>query len=468
MIPVWAYAILAAVIIGGVAWRVTRRWLVRRSLSLALRSPRESRRQVAVRECVEVGIAETAAMLVRHLRQETSPAVLRELAVALAERQWEPASKAAILKLRIWAREYGIEHPGALADVKKITGLVGHAPASKDEKADTPATAPELASGQAEATVAASGAGQEERAADQEDRNAEQAEPESKAKRGAVPEIEPVAARRQVAPTTILVSGVRSPAAVATLGELRKLGHRCLAADWDLQAAGLRLADVAEVMPSPDSAAFVVSLVQAARAHGATAMICTAPDEQGALQTAGEELAAAGIRWAAPNLEALRTCADPTVLRDVLQGSGLRIQPTLLAQVPDRGIREFTADLLMSESSQAVGLATHWRLETTAGLSGKAETFADDRVTDACIRAAKAVRLTGPASVLGYVRADGEPTLTDTRCYFSTDLALSLRAGADFVGQHLRQVFGLPVQVERLRSRAGVIMSREFRETFEE
>jgi hypothetical protein len=70
--------------------------------------------------------------------------------------------------------------------------------------------------------------------------------------------------------------------------------------------------------------------------------------------------------------------------------------------------------------------------------------------------------------VLGYVRADGEPTLTDTRCYFSTDLALSLRAGADFVGQHLRQVFGLPVQVERLRSRAGVIMSREFRETFEE
>lgn len=98
----------------------------------------------------------------------------------------------------------------------------------------------------------------------------------------------------------------------------------------------------------------------------------------------------------------------------------------------------------------------------------RAETFRDQVVADKCVQAVKALRLTGPVGVLGSVTADGQVLVLDVWRYFSAELALSLHAGADLVGQHLRQIFGLPILVERLAARPGVVMTRDIHESFEE
>ena len=39
---------------------------------------------------------------------------------------------------------------------------------------------------------------------------------------------------------------------------------------------------------------------------------------------------------------------------------------------------------------------------------------------------------------------------------------------SDLVGQHLRQIYGLPILAERLTALPGVVMTREIHEKFEE
>lgn len=325
MIPVWVYPLAAALVLA-IGWRVSSRFRIRRRLVIALRSPREIDRQVGVRECVASGVTETAGMLIRLVRRETSRAVLDELLIALAERQWEPASKSAMVDLRLWARAYALEHPEVLV-------VTSHA---------APAAAP----------VAA-----------------EPARPA--AEPGAVEPARP-AAVVEVAQATVLITPAGLTPALATIGELRRLGHRVIAADQDALSAGLRAADAGEVLPGPADPGFAVCLVQAIRRHGAAALICTAAAEQAALESAGLELTAAGVRWALPRITALHACADTSRLRAALRDSGL----TVPATDPGEGARPFTADALMSAEGQLAGLVTQWRLETMGALSARAETFA--------------------------------------------------------------------------------------------
>jgi carbamoyl-phosphate synthase large subunit len=425
MIPVWVYPLAAALAVA-IGWRVSARYRIRRRLAVALRSPREIDRTVGARECVAVGVTETASMLMRLVRRETSRAVLDELVIALAERQWEPASKATMVDLRLWARAYALEHPEVLV-------VASHAPPGAGEPAE-PAVAELPATGEAAAVVPAR-------------------VPE--AGRSAVVE---------VAPTTVLVTPAGPAAALATIRELRGLGHRVIAADQDALSAGLRAADASEVLSGPGDPGFAVCLVQAIRRHGAAALICTAAAEQAALELAEAELAAAGVRWARPRATALRACADTSRLRAALRDSGL----TVPAADAGEGWRTFTADALMSAEGQLAGLVTHWRLETVSGLSARAETFADHQVSTVCARALKALQLTGPASVLGAVTAEHEVVLLQVQPYYTAELPLSLHAGADLVGQYLRQLFGLPVLPERLAPRAGVTMTRDIQPTFQE
>ncbi|HEY7882021.1 MAG TPA: hypothetical protein VID31_14295, partial [Streptosporangiaceae bacterium] len=420
MIPVWVYPLLAVLVVA-IGWRVSARFRIRRRLSAALRSPREMDRRAGARECVAVGVTETARMLVRLVRREQSRAVLDELVIALAERQWEPASKAAMVDLRLWARGYALEHPEVLA-------VASHDRAKLEEPAEPGEPAP--AQTQPAPAGPALAAGQADEAA---------------AARAAAPPGRPRSAVAEVSPTTVLVTGAGSAAAIATIRELHRLGHRVLATDRDPLSAGLRLADVAEVVPPADQPGFAVCLVQAVRRHGAAAMICTAPSEHAAVQAAGDEFTGAGVHWSLPRLDAVRACADKPRLRAALRGNGLPVPEAGLAVLAEAGVRPFTADVLLGPDGQAAGIIMHWRLETANGMSARAETFADHRVRDLCLRTLKVLRLTGPASLLGAVTPQHEPVLLDVHPYFSAQLPLSLRAGADLVGQHLRQVFGLLV-----------------------
>ena len=197
-------------------------------------------------------------------------------------------------------------------------------------------------------------------------------------------------------------------------------------------------------------------------------MICTAADEQDALAVAGQELAASGVHCALPPRDAVRACLDAERLRAVLRDSGLPVPPDSLADLADARVRPFTADVLISLQEEVAGIVTHWRAESADGMSARRETFEDHQIRDTCSSALKVLRLTGPASVLGAVTAAHDTVLLEVHPYFSAGLPLSLQAGADLVGQHLRQIFGLPVLAERLVPRPGVMMTRVLHETFQE
>jgi len=425
VIPVWGYATAAAAVALVVGLRILRRFRITARLHLALKSSQETIRRVAVRECVAVGVSETARMLVRHIRKEESRAVLDELVIALAERQWEPTSKAAILDLRIWARGYALDHPEVLA--VEPPAAAGHGdlpahgalPASVPSRAEQPGAAPDSG------------------------------EP--------APEAADLPDPAAVAPATVVVCGASGPAALATIRELSRLGHRVVAADRNRRSTGLALASVGEVLPAPDEPSFAACLVRAARAHGASAMICTAADELAALHAAQEELIAAGVRCVFPRLDAVRACADASRLREVLNEDGTAA-----------GSREFSADVLLSVEGHVAGIVPHWQTGLVAGVPTRSETFSDDRVAEGCLQAVKSLRLTGPAAIRGSVTAEDQILLLEVRPYFSAELALSLHAGADLVGQHLRQIYGLPILAERLTALPGVVMTREIHEKFEE
>jgi carbamoyl-phosphate synthase large subunit len=74
--------------------------------------------------------------------------------------------------------------------------------------------------------------------------------------------------------------------------------------------------------------------------------------------------------------------------------------------------------------------------------------------------------LVGPANIQGFHTASGEFAFTEVNPRFSGGLPLSLAAGADFVGEYLRGLEGLPVRTERLIAQPGVTMLRHLDEVF--
>jgi carbamoyl-phosphate synthase large subunit len=154
-------------------------------------------------------------------------------------------------------------------------------------------------------------------------------------------------------------------------------------------------------------------------------------------------------------------CATERELDDAL---GRCTDPIVQTQVMGR---EFTCDVLMDPSGALAGGVARWRVETKAGISTKGETFDNADVLHLSGQVLKAVGLTGPANVQGFVCGDGTVVIHEVNPRFSGGLPLSLAAGADLVEEYLRAVMGAPVRPERLVGRPGVKMLRYFSEVFE-
>jgi hypothetical protein len=107
----------ALVAAGGVAlgaalvWRLSARHLRKRSLVRRLASPTPESRVAAGTQLIELGLSRAAKPLLAYVGGEPDPDVRRDVALAIARRQWEPNGTAGVAELRQWARGE-LEHQG--------------------------------------------------------------------------------------------------------------------------------------------------------------------------------------------------------------------------------------------------------------------------------------------------------------------------------------------------------------------
>ncbi len=479
---------LLAVLVGmsalvmALAWRTVRRLRVRRGIVAGLRHSDPGVREVAVVQAADMGLATTAGMLLRAVRAEADPAVLAAVVRAVAGRQWEPASTAGIVELRLWARAYAEKHPElrrGTSSAPMLPGVVGAVPAPSLD----PARAEEFRTRQDQVP----------------DLNGP-AEPELR--------YGPPDDDDRMGPVRVLVTGAGGPAGVAVIQALRRHGHRVVAVDSDPSAAGLRLADEGHLVPRADDPHYLAAVLRVATVTDIQALICTVAEEYGALTGATEYLQEAQIRTLMPDLQSVELCLDKWAFAEHLRGeafptpetglgtaegihgpwvvkprfgrgsrdvvlcttrtqlaSALRTVPQPIVQTLLSG-REFTCDALVDSGGAVVGTAPRWRNETRGGISTKGTTFVDPAVSQAASLALKSVGLVGPANVQGFVSEDGSVTVHEINPRFSGGLPLTLAAGCDLVEEYLRDMMGLPVRPERLVPRPDVSMSRYFCEVF--
>jgi carbamoyl-phosphate synthase large subunit len=307
---------------------------------------------------------------------------------------------------------------------------------------------------------------------------------------------------------TVLVTGAGGPAGVAVVRALATM-TRVVAADADPSAVGLRLAHGSGVVPLGSDPGFVPALCEIALSADARALVCTVAEEMVAVRRDRRLLDEAGVATWLPTADAVTTCLDKWRFAQCCRGAGIAAPPTALGtahgvpgpwvikprfgrgsrdvHVVDRPEelrwvlrrvaqplvqarldgREFTVDALVDRDGALAGAVPRWRLETKAGISTKGQTFANDELVAQVERLLNAVEIDGPANVQGFVGLDGGISFTEVNPRFSGGLPLSLAAGADFVGEYLRGLLGLPLRRQRLRARSGVTMTRYFAEVFE-
>ncbi len=477
----WLLLVGALLVAGAIGWRGLRAAEVRRRLKAGLRSPEVAVRIDAIKQSGELGLATSAPLLLRLVQSEPSPEVLAAVIRTVAARQWEPASTARLVELRLWARAFVEAHPelrrGENVGEPLLPGVGG---ATIVPSLD-PARAIKYQRGGDALTLPVS----------LEQRREELHDPDA------------------LGPVRVLVTGAGGPAGISVIRNLRDRGHFVLAVDADPMAVGLRLADESAVVPRYGDPTYIASLVRAATVANVQALICTVAEEYPALHAGQAFLEEAHVRLLLPSLESAVTCTDKWQFAECLRMAGLNAPATGLGTADDvpgpwvikprfgRGSRdvyyartlkdlrdaikacpepivqtqikgrEFTVDMLMDPSGALAGGVARWRLETKAGISTKGETFENDEVIHLSSQVLKAVGLIGPANVQGFVTDDGCVVIHEVNPRFSGGLPLSLAAGADLVEEYLRAIMGATVRPDRLVGRPGVLMLRHFCEVFE-
>ncbi|MGH8888232.1 MAG: ATP-grasp domain-containing protein [Acidothermaceae bacterium] len=472
-----------ALIGAALTWRAVRYSRVRKGIRTGLADLDPAIRIAAVHQAVELGLASTAPALLRAVRVETDPTVRAIVIESVASRQWEPASTAAIVELRLWAKAYSDNRSelhrlssGAEPLLSGIAGVV--LPPSLHplrEKEFQRRNATDVATGGSDDDAAA----------------------------GPPPDADPLA------PVRVLVTGAGGAAGVSVIRALHDAGHHTIAVDADADAVGLRLADEGHVVPRFDDPTYLAALIRIATVYEAQALICTVAEEYRALATATEFLEEAGVRTLMPSLETVQMSIDKWLFAEAMEAAGLPVPATGLGSgegiagpwivkprhgrgsrdvhavstkkalnaalllTPDpivqtqiRG-REFTADALVYPAGELCGVVPRWRLATKGGISTLGMTFDDHLVADVVGRVLKAIGHVGPANVQGFVTDDGSVVIVEVNPRFSGGLPLSLHAGADLVGEYLRAIMGREPRSERLIARAGVTMYRYFDEVYD-
>lgn len=305
----------------------------------------------------------------------------------------------------------------------------------------------------------------------------------------------------------VIVTGAGGAAGVAVVQALAGR-RRVVGADCDPCAVGMHLADESGLLPRADDADFVTHLAQLAQQTRATALICTVTEEIPFLCAGSAALAEAGLATWLPTADTAQACTDKWRFAQICREQEIPAPSTALGTVEGvpgpwivkprfgRGSRDvyamdtvdelcwalprvseplvqtrlsgdkFTVDALVDPNGQLAGAVPRWRLETKAGISTKGRTFRCELLVSQVARLLDILGLVGPANIRGFHTALGEFVFTEVNPRFSGGLPLSLAAGADFVGEYLRGLEGLPVRPKRLIAKPGMMMLRHLSEVF--
>ncbi|WP_045747915.1 exosortase/archaeosortase family protein [Actinoplanes rectilineatus] len=391
-----------------------------------------ARRVAIIRELAEKGLGVHTATLLAVATYETDPMVLDALADAVAARQWEPVAGADVIAVRLWARAW-LMRP------------------THQEIPDRPDSG-----------------------------------------------------------RLIAVTGAGGPAGVAVIRALQARGDRILALDANPDAVGLRLTALQAVLPKADHAGYAEKLLEVVDRHRPSALVCTVAEEYGALAPLCPRLGERGTLTWLPDLAAAESCLDKVAFAQVLHAAGVPHPATAwtLATImkvpgpwvikPSRGRgsrdvvlvdhpgdlahafttvpgaivqtrlagREFTADALVGRDGTLLACVPRWRDETRGGISVRGTTFTSVAVTEVVAATLRAVGLTGPANVQGFVDDDGEATVVEVNPRFSGGLPLTLAAGADVVGTYVDGILDPDADLPVLGFRPDVRMARHFSEVY--
>jgi carbamoyl-phosphate synthase large subunit len=305
----------------------------------------------------------------------------------------------------------------------------------------------------------------------------------------------------------VIVTGAGGAAGVAVI---RALSHhrRVVGADCDPSAVGMHLAAESGLLPRAGDPDFVDQLAKLAQHTSATALVCTVAEEIPPLCAGAAQLAEAGLVTWLPPVDTVHACTDKWQFAQICRDHAIPAPATALGttegvpgpwivkprfgrgsrdvyaidtveelgwtllRVPEPLVQtrlsgaEFTVDALVNPHGQLAGAVPRWRLETKAGISTKGRTFHCQPLVSQVARLLNILGLVGPANIQGFHTAAGEFAFTEVNPRFSGGLPLSLAAGADFVGEYLRGLEGLPVRTERLIAQPGVTMLRHLDEVF--
>jgi carbamoyl-phosphate synthase large subunit len=460
---------------GAFVWRARERQL--RVLGASLTAPDPERRAAAAEALARLGLDRVGKMLLAHAQVETDPEVRRTMAIAVARRQWEPASVAHVADLRRWAAAELGEAGLPVEDFAPTPTRFGEAerteiharPRVEVPPAPRPSSARPTRPEASEATVGSA----------------------------------PARARR------VLVTGAGGAAGVAVIRELRRRGEGVVAVDADPTAAGLALADDHALVALASDDAYVDKLCSVIARLGADTVVCTVAEEMLVIAGHEDEVARAGASiWLSPRSSIL-ACVDKWEFACAMHDAGIPVPPTALrakaGRLPGPWIvkprfgrgsrdvyavysraqmcavldrvadpifqtrisgREFTVDVLIDRHGAVAGAVPRWRIETKAGISTKGSTFDDPDVIETVSAAATCLGLEGAVNVQGFVDGDGRVWIIEVNPRVSGGLSLTQAAGADIVGELVRGTRHELIRPERLRFEPGVTMRRYFEEVF--
>lgn len=309
----------------------------------------------------------------------------------------------------------------------------------------------------------------------------------------------------------ILVTGAGGPAGIAVIEELARTGIETVGCDIDPYAAGLRLANACALLPPFDSPDYLAALLTVAGEQRANGLLVTMTEELAELTAHTETLTEHGLAHWFPPKPCVDICLDKVRFAAVTQAARQPVPATAtgdveaaLTQVPGPWIvkprfgrgsrqifsaddaqqvrdawpcvdepilqtrlsgREFTMDVLVDRDGTLAGAVPRYRLKTESGISTAGRTFLAPGLPELAAELLACVGHRGPANVQGFIADDGGCAFSEINPRFSGGLPLSLRAGADLIGEYVRGMYGLPVRRERLEYRPGTLMIRHWAES---
>jgi carbamoyl-phosphate synthase large subunit len=463
---------IAFIVAGAIVLRVVRVSRTRnrhlRVLAKSLTAPDPEARAAAAEALTRFGLDRVGGVVLAHALVETDHDVRRTIALAVARRQWEPASGAHVADLRNWAAT-------ELIDTGMPIEKLGPASSFVSRVNERPVPLEPIRS-----DVAANPGGQ----------ISELRNPPARARR-------------------VLVTGAGGAAGIAVIRALRQRGEPVVGVDANPTAAGLALADEYALIGHASDDAFVEKLCAVVARVGADAIVCTVAEEMLVLAGREDELARVGASiWLSPN-SSIRACVDKWEFACAMHDARIPVPPTALraaagrlpgpwivkprfgrgsrdvypadtrmqmCAVVDRVAdpifqtrvsgREFTVDILVDRRGEVAGAIPRWRIETKSGISTKGCTFDNSKVIEVATSAATCLGLEGALNVQGFVDDDGRVWIIEVNPRVAGGLSLTQAAGADIVGELVRGTRGEMIRPERLRFEAGMTMRRYFEEVF--